>query len=514
MTSPPPSRVAVVGAACRLPGGIDGLSELWSALADEADLVSEPPPGRYDAAQLADPSPGRRGRLASSAGGYLDDVAGFDADYFGMSGAEASRADPQQRLALELAVEALDDAGIDAGTLAGSDTAVVVGAGNVDYLELQHLDLRSINAYTNIGGLLCNISARVSHALDLHGQSMTVDTACSASLTAIHEVCAMLASGRTRIGLAGGVNILLSPGFSIGAAQASITSPTGRCHSFSARADGYVRAEGGGMLVLKRLHDALADGDRVHAVIAGTAANFDGRTAGLSQPSARAQELLLRQVYPGCGVAPRDIVYVEAHGTGTKVGDATECAALGAVLGRAGTSAAPLPIGSMKTNVGHLESAAGVVGLLKAMLVLRHGYLPASMRAEPLSPSIDFAGLGLAPVTAGRPLVAGERDAVGVSAFGFGGANAHAAVVRAPAPRRRARRRRRDGALPMLVSARTPRPWSRQPRRWPHGSKAQRRPTSTTHAGPPAGAARATPTGSRRSAVTAPSSPSACSRRP
>lgn len=198
--------MAIVGPACRLPGGIDGLAELWSALLDGTDLVSEPSRDRYDAAQLVDPTPGRAGKLSSAAGGYLDDVAGFDADFFGMSGAEATRLDPQQRIAMELAIEAIDDAGIDAESLAGSDTVVAIGAGNVDYLELQRLDLRSINAYTNIGAMLCNIPARVSHALDLRGQSMTVDTACSASLTAIHQVCAQLASGAARLGVAGGVN--------------------------------------------------------------------------------------------------------------------------------------------------------------------------------------------------------------------------------------------------------------------------------------------------------------------
>ncbi|MGX7829711.1 type I polyketide synthase [Actinokineospora sp. 24-640] len=456
---PRSDQVAIVGAACRLPGGIDSVGELWSALAAGCDLVSEAPVDRFDGARLVDPVRDRKGKIASSAGGYLDDVTGFDAEFFGLSPTEASRIDPQQRIAMELAIEALDDAGIDPASLSGSRTAVVMGASSFDYLALQHNDLASINAYTNVGGSLCNVSGRVSHVLDLRGPCFTVDTACSSSLTALHQACAALLAGDARLALAGGVNAILNPGWSVGFAQARMTSPTGRCHAFSEEADGYVRAEGGGVVVLKLLADALADGDRVHAVVAGTAVNFDGRTPGMSQPRADTQEALLRGIYPSCGVDAGDVAYVEAHGTGTLVGDAVECAALGAVLGRDRPADAPLPIGSVKTNVGHLEAAAGMAGLLKALLVLRHRKIPPSLHAEPLSTRIDFAGLGLAPVTATRALPEGRRAAVGVNAFGFGGANAHAVLVDAPPAAARttpARSAPARSTPPVVVSARTP----------------------------------------------------------
>src|SRR5690606_33661409 len=287
----------------------------------------------------------------------------------------------------------------------------------------------------SMSGMALSIAAnRLSHAFDLRGPSMSIDTACSSALQAVERACRALADGSARTALAGGVNVLLSPTGFIGFSQASMLSPTGRCRAFSADADGFVRSEGGGLVVLKRLADALADGDRIHGVILAAAANNDGRTMGLALPSSDAQEALLRQAYREAGVDPDEIAYVEAHGTGTQAGDPAECEALGRALGTA-RSAGPLPIGSVKANLGHLEPASGMPGLFKALLVLRHRTIPPSLHASTLNPAIDFDGLGLTVVTRPRPLLStGARTVVGVNSFGFGGANVHVAIAAPPLP--------------------------------------------------------------------------------
>ncbi|GAA3784427.1 type I polyketide synthase [Streptomyces coacervatus] len=442
--------LAVVGVACRMPGGINDLNSLWNALLQRRDLVGRIPADRFDTTRHIDPDPARPGRSYVDAGGFLDDIVGFDAEHFGISPREAGRMDPQQRIMLELTAEALDDAAIDPATLAGSDTGVFVGLSNTEYWQMQHADPDSITAYTNLGGLICVVPNRISYAFDLHGPSLAVDTACSSSLVALHQAADHLRTGRGRVALAGAVNVLLSPYTFVGFAKASMLSPTGRCHAFSDRADGYVRSEGAGLVVLKRLSDALADGDRVHAVLWGSGTNSDGRTAGMSLPSPAAQEALLRQVHRDFAVGPDELVYFEAHGTGTAVGDPVECAAIGGAIGTRRRE--PLPVGSVKTNVGHLEAAAGMAGLMKALLVLRHGVIPASLHGTPHNPGIDFAGLGLTPVDEHRPLAPTGRSLVGISAYGFGGTNAHAVLGAAPAqpPSTPA-----TGPVPIMVSART-----------------------------------------------------------
>ncbi|ROP35040.1 type I polyketide synthase [Saccharothrix texasensis] len=445
----PTDAVAIVGAACRLPGGIADLDQLWTALSEGRDLIGEVPEGRFDPDRFFDPDPLRPGKSYSFAGGFLPDVKGFDADYFGISPREAAAMDPQQRMLLEMGTEALDDAGLDRRDLAGSDTAVFLGVSGTGYGLLQLNDLRSVDVHAMIGGTASIIANRLSHALDLRGPSMVVDTACSSAMVALHQACEAVRGGRSALALAGGVNLLIDPMTFIGFSKAMMLSPTFRCRSFSADADGYVRAEGGGLVVLKRLSDALADGDRVHAVLLATGTNTDGRTNGLAMPSAHAQADLLRGIYGGLGVDADDLVYVEAHGTGTPVGDPVECTALGEALGRR-RQAGPLPIGSVKTNLGHLESASGMPGLFKAMLVLRHGVVPPSLHGERPNPDIDFAGLGLHPVS--QPLPVGP-GVVGVNSFGFGGTNAHA--VLAPAPVAGDTPRPPGGALPVVVSARS-----------------------------------------------------------
>ena len=426
--------VAIVGAGCRLPGGITDLDGLWRALERGEDLVGEVPPDRFDADLFVDERVPRVSRSYTRAGGFLGlDIAAFDAAYFGIAPKEAAAMDPQQRLLLEMAVEALDDAGIDPADLAGSDTGVFVGVSDPSYGTLQMLEPGGVNPYTMSGGTLSIASNRLSHVFDLRGPSMSIDTACSSALLAVERGWRTLVEGRSRVVLAGGVNVLLGPGPYVGFSQASMLSPTGRCRAFSADADGFVRAEGGGVVVLKRLRDALADGDRVHAVIVGAGTNNDGRTIGLSLPNADAQEDLLRRVYTEAGVDADDVVYVEAHGTGTLVGDPAECRSLGRALGRARTRGA-LPIGSVKTNLGHLEPASGMPGLFKALLVLRHRTIPPSLHAEKLNPHIDFERLNLRVATRPLPLDdVGDRAVVGVNSFGFGGANVHVALTAPPA---------------------------------------------------------------------------------
>ncbi|MGZ3113761.1 SDR family NAD(P)-dependent oxidoreductase [Streptomyces sp. H62] len=446
--------VAIVGLSCRLPGGIDGPQDLWEALQEGRDLVGEVPPDRFDAGRFVDAQRRRNDKSCTAAGGFLQDVTGFDSGYFQrISPREAARMDPQHRLLLEMAVEALDDAGIDQAVAAGSDTAVFVGMSSHDYADLQSTGADAPNAYTMVGLAATNAANRISHLLDWHGPSMTVDTACSSSLTALHQACETLRAGHSRMALAGGVSVLLSPFGFTGFSAASMLSPTGRCRVFSAEGDGYVRAEGGGVVALKLLSDALADNDRIHGVILASGINSDGSTTGLALPSAQAQAALLEQVYAQAGVHADDLSYLEAHGTGTPVGDPIECDAIGRALGSRRT-VGPLPIGSIKSNTGHLEAASGMAGLMKALLVLRHRHIPATLHAQPLSPHIDFEGWRLDPCTAERALP-GQRPVVGVNSFGFGGSNAHVVLAAAPAHPAAVSSEHPQALLPVVVSART-----------------------------------------------------------
>ncbi|WP_336319734.1 SDR family NAD(P)-dependent oxidoreductase [Streptomyces lavendofoliae] len=449
--------VAVVGAACRLPGGVSGLDDLWGVLSTGRDMVSEVPADRFPVEDFVDALRRRPGWSYTAAGGFLRDITGFDASFFtGISPREASQMDPQQRLLLEMVVEALDDAGIDFGHLEGSDTAVFVGCSSRDYGELQACMPGSGNAYS-VSGVAGAIAAnRLSHYFDWHGQSVTVDTACSSALTALHQACEEVRSGRARVAVAGGVNVLINPQVFAGFSAASMLSPTGRCRPFSAHADGFVRAEGGGLVLLKRLGDARADGDRVHGVIVATGVNNDGRTPGLALPSSTAQQALLTRLYESAGLVADDVAYLEAHGTGTQVGDPLECEAIGRALG-VGRSRGPLPVGSVKSNIGHMEAASGMAGLLKALLVLKHRQIPPTLHAEELNPGIDFEGLGLRPVTRGEPLAAVGLALAGVNSFGFGGANAHAVLAAADlaGPAGTPGEARVGDRLPVVVSART-----------------------------------------------------------
>jgi len=423
--------IAIVGAACRFPGAVD-LRAFADLLAAGRDAVTEIPDSRWTKAAYFHPGRDQRGKAYTFAAGVLGDVSGFDAGFFGISPREAAQMDPQQRLLLELAHEALEDAGLDAGKLAGSAVGVYVGGSAWDYTTLHAGDPSVMDAYSMTGATLCSLSNRVSYAFDLRGPSFTVDTACSSSLVALHQACEAIRGGQVPMALVGGVNLLLAPQNFVGFCAASMLSPRGRCHAFDARADGYVRAEGGAILVLKPLRAALADGDAIHAVVRGTGVNSDGRTNGFSLPNPAAQAALLRAVYGRFGIDPDELDYVEAHGTGTPAGDPIEAAALGEVLGRRRSQ--PLTIGSVKTNIGHLEAASGMAGLLKAVLAFRAGRVAPSLHCETPNPAIPFDDLNLQLNPAGLDLAAQGRPAmIGVNSFGFGGTNSHAVLEAPPA---------------------------------------------------------------------------------
>jgi phthiocerol/phenolphthiocerol synthesis type-I polyketide synthase B len=425
--------IAVIGLGCRMPGGISDPNTLWDFLADGRCAVGEVPNERW--APFDDGSPEMASVLARTTrwGAFLDDIEGFDAEFFDISSREAVKMDPQQRLLLEVAWEALEHAGIPAASLRRSQTGVFAGACFSEYGYLASTDLPRVDAWSNTGGALSIIANRLSYFLDLRGPSLTVDTACSSSLVAIHLACQSLRSGDSNLALAAGVNLLLSPAVFHGFDQAGALSPTGRCHSFDAAADGFVRGEGCGVVVLKRLPDALRDGDRVLAVVRGSAINQDGRSNGLMAPNPAAQMAVLRSACANAGVEPQDVDYVEAHGTGTFLGDPIEARALGSVMGRGRPATSPLLVGAVKSNLGHLEAAAGVAGFIKTVMALQRGRIPGNVGYESPNPHIAFDQLRLRIVDSEQdwPAVSRARRA-GVSSFGFGGTNAHIVLEQAP----------------------------------------------------------------------------------
>ncbi|MGW7043577.1 SDR family NAD(P)-dependent oxidoreductase [Streptomyces avermitilis] len=428
--------IAVLGIGCRLPGGIHGPDAFWEGLLAGTDAVGRVPDERWQ--DFDDGTSETAAVLAHTTrrGAFLDDIEGFDADFFGITPEEAEVMDPQQRLLLEVGCEALDHAGITLPAVQGSATGVFVGLSALEYGHLTTADLSGVTPWTSTGAAGSIAANRMSYLLDLRGPSMTIDSACSSSLVAVHQACRSLRSGECDTALAAGVNVLLSPAITANFDQVGALAPDGRCKPFDASADGIARGEGCGVVVLKRLTDAQRDGDRILAVIRGTAVNSDGRSAGLMAPNPVAQEALLRSALRDAGTEAADIGYVEAHGTGTLLGDPIEAGALGSVLGRGRPADRPLLIGSVKSNLGHLEGAAGIVGLIKTVLSLHHGELPASLHFHNPNPHIDFTQLGLRVVAEPTPWPTGHgRPALaGVSAFGFGGTNAHAVLAQAPQP--------------------------------------------------------------------------------
>ncbi len=434
--------IAVIGMGCRFPGGAETPEDFWALLREGRDAVGEVPGERWDAAALYDPDPAREGRSYARQGAFLEGIDLFDAEFFGLSPREAASMDPQQRLLLEVAWEALERAGYAPDRLVGEEVAVFVGVGATDYSRYQaRAASRPAGAEVYLGtGTALSIAAnRISYVLGLEAPSVAIDTACSSSLVAVHLACQSLRAGESRMAIAGGVNLMLSPDSTVFYSRAGMLSPSGRCRTFDEGADGYVRGEGCGLVVLKPLAAARADGDPVLAVIRATAVNQDGRSGGLTVPSELAQRRLLRAALRQAGVAPADVDYVEAHGTGTRLGDPIETEALGEVLGEGRGAARPLVLGSVKTNVGHLEMAAGVAGLIKTVLALRHELIPPHLHVRRLNPLLRLDRIPARVATEAASWRRNDRPRIGgVSSFGFGGTNAHVLVEEAPAGESRA----------------------------------------------------------------------------
>ena len=420
--------IAIVGAGMRFPGGVRDWDSYWELLTSGRDAITEVPRERWDWRQYFDRNPEARGAMYAVQGGFLEDVDRFDAEFFGIAPREAAMLDPQQRLVHEVAWHALEDAGIAAGALRDAKAGIFLGLSNIDYFRAAFEDDLRLDAYVGSGNALSMAAGRLAYTLGVHGPAMTVDTSCSSSLTAVHLACASLRSGESDVALAGGVNLILAPQMHIAFSRAHMLAPDGRCKTFDAGADGYVRSEGCGVVVLKRLADALRDQDRVLAVIRGSAVNHDGRSGGLTAPSSRAQAALLREAYGRAGVALDAVGMIEAHGTGTSLGDPIEMEALGEVFRGRAKGLSPVAVGSVKTNLGHCEAASGIAGLLKVVLALKERTVPAHLHFAKPSGFIPWGELPFVvpAATTDWVLDAGQSRRVGgVSSFGFSGTNAH-----------------------------------------------------------------------------------------
>ncbi|MBX2798834.1 MAG: polyketide synthase, partial [Myxococcales bacterium] len=442
------SRVAIVGIGCRFPGGAGTPEAYWQLLHEGVDAVRRVPASRWPRRAGEDEVP----RWA----GLLREVDRFDPGFMEISPREAASLDPQQRLVLEVVWEALEDAALPAMALEGTRTGVYVGTSWQDYLQQLTLGgVDALDAHTLTGNLLSITAGRVAYLLGLRGPAVSVDTACSSSLVAVHLAAQSLRSGETDLAVAGGVNLLLSGLTTEALARVQALSPDGRCRTFDADANGYVRGEGAGFVVLKRLDDALADGDPVRAVLAGSAVNHDGRSMGLTAPNYLAQIELLRAALRSAGLQPDDIGYLEAHGTGTPLGDPIEVEALAEVFGGPRPEGDVCGLGSVKTNLGHLESAAGIAGLLKAVLALEHQAIPRHLHLQTLNPEIDLSHTPFVVPTDELPWPRDQRTRrAGISSFGFAGTNAHVIVEEAPAEPARAAAA--AGAVLLPLSGKTP----------------------------------------------------------
>ena len=429
--------VAIVGMSCRFPGGADSPRLFWELLRGGVDAITEVPANRWSLEQFYDPDPNAPGKTYARWGGFVSGVDKFDPDFFRISPREAVSMDPQHRLLLQVSYEALENAGQVPEALVGSQTGVFVGIMTGDYVNLQFKlgDAGRIDAYTGTGQGWCFAAGRLSYALGLHGPCVALDTACSSSLVTVHLACQSLRAGECDVALAGGVNLMLSPEATICASKIRALSPTGRCRTFDAEADGYVRGEGCGVFVLKRLSKAVADGDHILALIRGSAVNHDGPSGGLTVPNGGAQRAVIRRALETARVRASEVSYVEAHGTGTPLGDPIEVRALMAVLGEGRMPEQPLALGSVKTNIGHLEPAAGAASLMKVVLSLQHGEIPPTLHLKKLNPHIAEGAFPL--VFPSAPLAwptGGVRRVAGVSAFGLSGTNAHVVLEEPPTP--------------------------------------------------------------------------------
>lgn len=458
LLSGPPEPLAIIGMGCHFPGGSVDVHHFWQLLAGGQDAVCEVPFQRWDVSAFFDASPDAPGRMYTRYGAFLDGIDRFDAGFFEISPREAAQIDPQQRLLLEVAWQALEDAGIPPDSLRGSRSGVFIGACAHDYEQLQSRAARieSIDAHTLLGDLISVLSGRLSYTLGLKGPSMTVDTACSSSLVALHLASQALRQRQCDLALVGGVNLILSPDGYIKLSRMRALSPDGRCRAFDSRANGYVRGEGVGVLVLRRLSDAVAAADRIQATVLGSAVNHDGRSAGLAAPSGPAQREVVQAALQDAGVVPSQVGYIEAHGTGTPLGDPIELEALQDVFARRGDGP-PLWLGSVKTNIGHLEAAAGVAGVIKTVLALQHERLPAHLHFQQLNPRVALHDTGLAVTARPQPWPrTAVRRVAGVSSFGISGTNAHVVLGEAPTGPLAATSVVPRPAQILVISARTP----------------------------------------------------------
>lgn len=426
--------IAVIGFGCRLPGGVSDADSYWRLLRDGVDAVTEVPADRWDKDAYYDPDPQVPGKMVTRWGGFLSDVRAFDPAFFSIAPREAVGMDPQQRLLLEVAAETFQHGGQPASRLLGSKTGTFVGISTHDYSELQMMSggVAAADAYSGTGNAFSVASGRISYVFGLEGPSIALDTACSSSLVAVHLACQSLRLGESDMAIAGGTNLMLSPLSSVAMSKLGALSPDGRCRTFDASASGYVRAEGCGLVLLKRLRDAERDGDDIWALIRGSAVNQDGRSGGLTVPNGPAQEAVIREALARANVDPATVSYVEAHGTATLLGDPIEVEALCRVLGSGRGADRPLLIGSVKTNFGHAESAAGVAGLIKVILSLRHRRIPAHLHFRALNPHVPLGGVPVRVPTRTIDWEVGGSRIAGVSAFGFSGTNAHVVVEEAP----------------------------------------------------------------------------------
>lgn len=449
--------IAVVSMACRFPGDVRSPEELWSLLDGGADAVTQIPKERFDAEAYFDPDPEAAGKIYTKWGGFVGDVHHFDASFFGISPREAKSIDPQERLLLEAAWQLFERAGILPETLNGSSTGVYLGISANEYLTLEGMDEESIDAYSVLGTAHSAVAGRLSYWLGLQGPNLPVDTACSSSLVSLHLACQGLRNGDCDMAIAGGVNLLLSSYGFVYFSRLQAMSPTGRCHTFSKDADGYVRAEGCGMLLLKRLSDAQRDGDEVLGVIRSSAVNQDGQSNGFTAPNGPAQQAVIRKALANAQLEPSSIDYVECHGTGTSLGDPIEVQALAKVYGEGRSSDSPVIVGSIKSNIGHSESAAGVAGVIKALLCLQNQTIPKTLHVGEPNPHIPWTKLPVSIATDAQPWKAGDTPRrAGISSFGFSGTNAHVIVEEAPPVEPVASPAGKDlPAYPLLVSGKS-----------------------------------------------------------
>ncbi|OBJ55150.1 type I polyketide synthase [Mycobacterium sp. 1423905.2] len=450
--------LAIVGIGCRLPGDANDPESFWNLLCSGTDATRVVPENRWNAEKFYDANPAKVGKMVTRRGGFLSEIDQFDAQFFGVSPREANLLDPQQRLLLLTTWEALEDGGIVAESLAGAEVGVFVGGFTLDYQLLQNQGRTSryqFKTHSATGMMMTMLANRISFAFDFRGPSMAIDTACSSSLVAVHLAAQSIWSGECQLALAGGVNIMVGPNTAIAESKSGFLSPDGRCKAFDESADGYARGEGGAVVVIKPLAHALRDGDDIYAQILGTAVSQDGHTDSITVPSEQAQQAAITTALRRAGVHPNEIAYVEAHGTGTPVGDPVEMRALAKALATDRPAGDPLLIGSVKTNIGHLEAGAGVAGLIKAAMVLKHGHIPATLHLHNPNSRVRLSELNIDIPRTARAFPDSTRRLAGVNSFGFGGTNAHVVLAEPPVPTPAPPRPRHLPVVLLPISART-----------------------------------------------------------